>query len=55
MLRACTKMGGFFYNNYAPAKSGRMYFSDYNAGRIDYFRTTIETWFLDKKITEHSR
>lgn len=44
---------GFFYNNYAPAKSGRMYFSDYNAGRIDYFRTTIETWFLDKKITEH--
>ena len=44
---------GFFYNNYAPAKSGRMYFSDYNAGRIDYFRTTIETWFLEKKITEH--
>lgn len=44
---------GFFYNNYSPVKSGRMYFSDYNAGRIDYFRTTIETWFLDKKITEY--
>ena len=44
---------GFFYNNYSPIKSGRMYFSDYNAGRIDYFRTTIETWFLDKKITEN--
>ncbi len=43
---------GFFYNNYAPLVSGRMYFSDNNAGRIDYFRTTIENWFLNKKITE---
>lgn len=44
---------GFFYNNYAPAMSGRMYFSNFNAGRIDYFRTTIETWFLEKKISEN--
>lgn len=43
---------GFIYNNYAPKKSRRMYFSDYNAGRIDYFRTTIENWFLNKKISE---
>lgn len=41
---------GFFYSNYAPSKSGRMYFSDFNAGRIDYFRTTIENWYLNKKI-----
>ena len=44
---------GFFYNNYAPTKSGRMYFSDYNAGRIDYFRTSIENWHLNKEINEH--
>lgn len=43
---------GFFYNNYAPKKSGRMYFSDYNAARIDYFRITIETWYKNKKITD---
>lgn len=35
---------GFFSKNYAPAKSGRMYFNDYNAGRIDYFRGQIEEW-----------
>ena len=44
---------GFFYNNYAPTKSGRMYFSDYNAGRIDYFRTSIENWYLNKEINEY--
>ena len=43
---------GFFYNNYAPSISGRMYFSDNNAGRIDFFRITIENWWLTKKITE---
>lgn len=35
---------GFFSQNYAPQLSGRMYFSDYNAGRIDYFREQIEEW-----------
>jgi adenine-specific DNA-methyltransferase len=35
---------GFFSRNYAPALSGRMYFSDWNAGRIDYFRQQIQEW-----------
>lgn len=41
---------GFFYKNYAPSNGNRMYFSDYNAGRIDFFRITIEEWFLNKQI-----
>ena len=44
---------GFIYNNYSPAKSDRMYFSEYNAGRIDFIRQTIEQWYLFGKITEH--
>lgn len=43
---------GFFYQNYAPTISGRMYFSDFNAGRIDYFRETIENWYVEGKINE---
>lgn len=43
---------GFFYNNYAPAAGGRMYFSDFNASRIDYFRHTIEQWLNEKRITK---
>ena len=35
---------GFIYKTYAPTESKRMYFTDYNAGRIDYFRLTIEMW-----------
>jgi len=35
---------GFFYKNYSPGESKRMYFSAENAGRIDYFRTQIEKW-----------
>lgn len=34
---------GFFSKNYCQ-KSGRMYFNDFNAERIDYFRKTIESW-----------
>lgn len=41
---------GFFYNNYSPEKSGRMYFNDYNAGRIDFFRIKISEWYTHKKI-----
>ena len=44
---------GFFSQNYAPALSGRMYFSDYNAGRIDYFRETIEEWYTNGLIFEY--
>jgi adenine-specific DNA-methyltransferase len=44
---------GFFYNNYSPSVSDRMYFSIENAGRIDYFRTTIEEWKTDNLINEN--
>lgn len=35
---------GFFYNNYSPGGSERMYFTPENAGRIDYIRSTIGKW-----------
>ena len=41
---------GFFYKNYSPGASKRMYFSVENAGRIDYFRQTIEEWKGDNLI-----
>lgn len=44
------KYNGFFTKNYSPKISGRMYFSDENAGRIDYFRHQIEEWFCEKRI-----
>ncbi len=34
----------FFYKNYSPGGSERMYFTPENAERIDYFRETIEQW-----------
>ena len=40
---------GFVYNNYSPA-GGRMYFSEFNAQRIDFFRTTIEDWHCTNLI-----
>lgn len=44
---------GFFYNNYSQGGSERMYFSPENAGRIDYFRTTIESWKDKNLINEN--
>ncbi|MGH2075164.1 DNA adenine methylase [Aerococcus urinaeequi] len=44
---------GFFYENYSPGNSQRMYFSEYNAGRIDFFRMTIEEWWKEDNITEN--
>jgi len=41
---------GFFSMNYSPTLSGRMYFNDYNAGRIDYFRWQIEEWKNNNNI-----
>ncbi len=46
-----SKVQGFFSKNYAPALSGRMYFSDENAGRIDYFRWQIQEWVDEERIT----
>lgn len=42
---------GFFYNNYSPAASERMYFSSFNAGRIDFFRFQIEEWKKENLIS----
>lgn len=35
---------GFFYREYSPGASSRMYFSVENAGKIDWIRYTIEQW-----------
>lgn len=43
---------GFFYNNYSPGNSQRMYFTHENAGRIDFFRFQIEEWFEKSLITD---
>lgn len=44
---------GFVYNNYAPTIGQRMYFSDANAQRIDFFRQTIEEWYTLNIINEN--
>lgn len=41
---------GFIHNTYSPAFTNRMYFTTENAGRIDYFRQTIEQWHLENRI-----
>ncbi|BCP64693.1 restriction endonuclease subunit M [Streptococcus parasuis] len=43
---------GFFYENYSPGKSARMYFTPENASRIDYFRDQIEQWYNEEKIND---
>lgn len=45
------KIEGFFFKNYSPGGSKRMFFSQENAGRIDYFRKTIEDWKNSNKIS----
>jgi len=42
----------FFYNNYSEGGSKRMYFTPENAGRIDYFRETIEQWKNESLIND---
>lgn len=46
---------GFCYNNFAPEMSGRQYFSDENAKKIDFIRNTIDIWFDEKKINENEK
>lgn len=46
---------GFCYNNFAPTISGRMYFSDDNAQRIDFIRDTIDRWYTEERITEDEK
>jgi adenine-specific DNA-methyltransferase len=47
------KYKGFIYNNYSRGGSERMYFSEQNALKIDFIRTTIEKWKNENKITEN--
>ncbi|MDR2400579.1 MAG: DNA adenine methylase [Deferribacteraceae bacterium] len=42
---------GFVFNNYAGG-SGRLYFSDENAGKCDAVRGKIEEWHTENKITD---
>lgn len=44
---------GFFYNTYSPGGSKRMYFTPYNAGKIDLIRQTIQLWYDGGKIDEN--
>lgn len=45
--------GGFVAENYSPAgKENRMYFTEENARRIDFIRTTIERWKTENEITD---
>lgn len=43
---------GYFYSTYSPGGSTRMYLSEHNAGRVDFFRQTIEEWYSDNRLTE---
>ena len=42
---------GLIYNNYAPTKGNRMYFTDENAIIIDTMRISIEKWKNNNDIT----
>ena len=46
---------GFCYNTFAPTISGRQYFSDENAKKIDYIRDTIDEWRKNDKIDEDEK
>jgi adenine-specific DNA-methyltransferase len=43
---------GFFFKNYSPGESDRMYFTSDNAGRIDFFRKKIEEWNEKKLLSK---
>ncbi len=44
---------GYFFRTYSPGGSSRMYLSEHNAGRVDYFRQIIEEWYGQERITEN--
>ena len=49
---------GFFYSEFSPAgnptnaSKPRMYYTEYNAGKIDSIRTTISQWYTNSLIAE---
>lgn len=47
-LNSLRPIKGFFYNNYSYT-SGRMFFRDENAGKIDAIRDQISQWCLPKR------
>jgi len=44
---------GFFYQTYSPGGSDRMYFSTENAGKIDFIRHTIQSWYDTKLVSKN--
>jgi len=46
------KHKGFFFRNYSPGGSERMYFTEESAARIDYFRRQIEKWKSDGLLSD---
>lgn len=46
------RIEGFIYKTYAPTLTNRMYFTAENAGRIDYFRQTIQKWYDSNLLSE---
>lgn len=53
-INSCNNnLKGFFFKNYSPGGSDRMYFSPENAGRIDYFRFQIEEWNNNGLLSEN--
>lgn len=44
---------GFVYMNYSPGGSKRMYFTEFNASRIDYARYQIEEWYQNHLLSEN--
>ena len=50
-LESLPKENRFFQNNYSPIGE-RMYLTELNALRIDYSRTTVESWYKDNYINE---
>lgn len=45
-------LDGFFSKTYSPNGSSRMYFTARNAGRIDFIRQKIATWYEDGRIND---
>lgn len=45
------RLEGFIFKNYSPGISDRMYFTNKNAERIDYFRHSIQKWYTSNQIT----
>lgn len=43
---------GFFFKNYSPGGSERMYFTADNAARIDYYRWQIEKWKSSRLLSD---